>query len=127
MVQGWIDRYVEAWRSNDPDAIGALFAADATYFTHPYRTPWSGRGEIVQGWLRERDDPSSWSAEYQAIASTGNLGVVRGETVYRHPDGSERTRYANLFVIEFEGDGTARSFTEFFMERNPPTRHPGDA
>ena len=27
-VQRWLDRYVEAWRSYDPDAIGDLFAED---------------------------------------------------------------------------------------------------
>jgi ketosteroid isomerase-like protein len=34
-VQQWLDRYVEAWRSYDADAIGELFAEDATYKYHP--------------------------------------------------------------------------------------------
>ena len=35
-VQGWLDAYVEAWRTYDPDAIGTLFAQEATYAYHPY-------------------------------------------------------------------------------------------
>ena len=27
----WLDRYAEAWRSNDADTIGALFTDDAVY------------------------------------------------------------------------------------------------
>jgi hypothetical protein len=30
-VAAWLDAYVAAWRSYDPDAIGALFSKDATY------------------------------------------------------------------------------------------------
>jgi hypothetical protein len=28
-VQDWLDRYVDAWRSYDADAIGELFSEDA--------------------------------------------------------------------------------------------------
>jgi hypothetical protein len=30
-VQTWLDRHVAAWRSNDPDLIGALFTEDVVY------------------------------------------------------------------------------------------------
>ena len=32
----WLDRYAEAWRSNEAATIGALFADDAVYRWHPY-------------------------------------------------------------------------------------------
>src|SRR3712207_9125960 len=35
-LQRWLDAYVDAWRTYDPAAIGALFAEDATYAYHPY-------------------------------------------------------------------------------------------
>ena len=38
-VPRWLDRYVEAWRSYDPDAIRALFSADAEYRYHPWDAP----------------------------------------------------------------------------------------
>jgi len=31
----WLDDYVAAWRSYDPEAIGALFSEDAEYRYHP--------------------------------------------------------------------------------------------
>lgn len=33
----WVDGYVRAWASNDPDDIGRLFTDDATYYTAPFR------------------------------------------------------------------------------------------
>ena len=34
---GWLDRYIAAWKSYDPDAIGDLFSEDAFY---SYRGGW---------------------------------------------------------------------------------------
>ena len=60
-VQPWIDAYVDAWRTYDPEAIGALFAEDASYAYHPYDEGDEvvrGREAIVDDWLGERDDPA---------------------------------------------------------------------
>ena len=48
-VQGWLNRYVEAWRSNDRAVIESLFTEDAVY---SYR-PWDSDEQTVRG--RERD------------------------------------------------------------------------
>lgn len=40
----WTADYVAAWRSNDPGQIGALFGADARYFTNPDSEPRVGPG-----------------------------------------------------------------------------------
>ena len=121
-VQAWIDGYVRAWASGDPGEIGALFAEDARYFTHPFRPPWEGRDEIVRHWAGHPEDPESWQPDYRAIAVTGTTGVVRGTTTYFKDDGSIETQYANVYVIEFDDQGRAREFTEFFMAANPPPR-----
>ena len=54
VVQEWLDRYVAAWEAYDPDAIGALFSADATYRYHPYDEGddvLQGRDAIVRSWI----------------------------------------------------------------------------
>ena len=38
-VQRWLDDYVAAWRSYDPEAIGDLFGEDAEYRYHPWDEP----------------------------------------------------------------------------------------
>ncbi len=91
-VQGWLDRYVEAWHSYDPAAIGDLFAEDATYRYHAYDPePVAGRDAIVADWLDGQDAPGSWEAHYEPFAVEGERAVAVGESRYLKPDGSQRT------------------------------------
>lgn len=115
-VARWVDRYVEAWRTNDPAQIGALFTDDAAYYTAPFREPWRGRDGIVAGWLDRQESPDSWTftSEVQAVADS--LGFVRGVTTYSEPP----VVYSNLWVIRLEPDGRCSEFTEWWMEHKPP-------
>jgi uncharacterized protein (TIGR02246 family) len=110
-VDAWVDRYVAAWQSNDPDDIGALFADDARYFTEPFRDPWVGRDAIVEGWLAIRDEPGTWTFRHETLAVADGAAFVRGRTTYESPE----REYSNLWVIELDGDGRAREFTEWWM------------
>ena len=82
-VQGWLDAYVEAWRTYDPDAIGTLFAQEATYAYHPYdrgEEVVRGREAIVADWLEARYEPSSWEASYGPLVVEGRRAVAEGTT-----------------------------------------------
>ena len=61
-VAQWLANYVDAWRTYDAEAIGALFSTDAVYRFNP----WSegeetvrGREAIVSNWLKEPDATDS--------------------------------------------------------------------
>jgi ketosteroid isomerase-like protein len=110
-VAAWVDRYVEAWRSNDPQQIGGLFTDDASYFTAPHREPWAGRQGIVDGWLDRKDEPDDWTFRYEVLGVDGPTGFVRGWTTYRTD-----SDYANLWVIRLDDQGRAREFIEWWME-----------
>ncbi len=47
----WLERYFDAWASNEPDDVEALFAEDAVYWVDPFREPQRGRDEIVSAWV----------------------------------------------------------------------------
>jgi ketosteroid isomerase-like protein len=111
-VQAWCDAYVEAWRSYDTAAIGALFSADASYAYHPYDEPLRGREAIVAGWLGDRDEPGSWEGSYAPLLIDGDRAIVTGETRY-----SDGKRYSNLWVLRFDDDGRCREFVEWFMKQ----------
>jgi hypothetical protein len=55
-VAEWLDGYVRAWGSYDPDEIGALFSQDAVYAYNPFDEPVRGREAIVASWLDDRDE-----------------------------------------------------------------------
>ncbi len=111
-LQRWIDGYVEAWNSNDPAAIGALFSRDAAYYTAPYRPPWRGRDEIVHQWLDRKDEPGQTEFRWRPIAVTREVAVVQGQTVYRTPPET----YSNLWVIRLDAEGRCTEFTEWWMQ-----------
>jgi len=109
-VEAWLERYVVAWGSNDPEDIAALFTEDAVYYTAPDRDPWSGREAIVREWLARKDEPGAWEFRYEPLAVAGDLAFVRGWTAYRG-----ESDYSNLWVIRLAPDGRSSEFTEWWM------------
>jgi ketosteroid isomerase-like protein len=114
-VDRWLERYVEAWKSGDSDAIGDLFSEEAEYRYQPYADPLRGRAAIVRAWLQEDDPPGTFDAEYRAVAVDGDTAVATGTSTYREP----AKVYDNAFVLRFDGDGRCREFTEWYMQRPP--------
>ena len=108
-VQSWLDRYVAAWRSNDPALIGALFTDDVRYRYHPGDEPVVGRRAVVDSWLENPDEPDSWTADYRAWSVTGDRAAATGETHY-----SNGGHYFNVYLMVLR-DGACAEFTEWFV------------
>ena len=96
-LEQWMDAYVEAWDSNDPEAIAALFTEDAVYDPQTSDGPWHGKEEIIEGWRDAADAPGSWEFEWQPLVETEDLAIITGRTRYLDPP----TVYRNLWVIRF--------------------------
>lgn len=117
--QRWLDDYVAAWRTYEPEAVGALFAEDARYRYHPWDEPIVGRDAIVESWLGDRDEPGSWDARYEPWAIEGVRAVAVGVSRYLGPDRETVDReYHNVFLCRFDGDGRCSEFTELFLRRS---------
>lgn len=111
-TQAWMQAYVHAWASSQPDDIRALFTSAAAYRTTPFAEPWQGVESIVEGWIARGDQPDNWTFRYEVVIDSPPLAVVRGWTSYKDPP----REYSNIFLIEF-GDGQqASSFTEWWMQ-----------
>ena len=90
-VAAWVERYVRAWETNDPAAIGDLFAEHALYYPAPDTEPWRDRDGIVAGWLERKDEPGTWSFRYQVLGVAADLAFVRGWTHYLEPPSASAT------------------------------------
>jgi uncharacterized protein (TIGR02246 family) len=117
-VVAWVDAYVRAWRSNEPDAIGALFTDDATYLASPSSDPAVGREAIVAWWLEHADGPDDATFTYEVIGVDGLRAFVRGITKYRATGDQPERTYDNLWVIDLADDGRAGAFTEWYARRH---------
>jgi uncharacterized protein (TIGR02246 family) len=118
-VARWLTDYVEAWKSNDAEAIGALFSDDCAYRYHPADEPLRGREAIVTSWLEDDpDEPGTFEAAYQPVAVDGDVAVAVGESTYsKTPGGPIVGIYDNCFVLRFDTDGRCKEFTEWYVKR----------
>ena len=115
--QEWLDRYVEAWKTYDPDAIASLWSEDAEYRYHPQDEPVRGRDAIVENWLEEKDDPGTYDAKYEVLAIDGDTHVAQGWSRYfTEPGGAANDEYHNIYVIRFNDRGEATSFIEYWIQ-----------
>ncbi|HUF07039.1 MAG TPA: nuclear transport factor 2 family protein [Candidatus Binatia bacterium] len=118
-VQAWLDRYVEAWRANDPEPIRALFTEDAVYRYRPWDDPEQtvvGSDAIARSWLEEPDDPDAWEAHYEPYAVEGDRAVAVGFSRYLATDTEPERMYQNVYLLRFAPDGRCREFSEFYMQ-----------
>ena len=69
-AQEWLDRYIAAWLSYDPEAIAGLFTEDVVYRYHPTGDPVVGREAVVAAWL---GDPDSADASTRDEPGTRDL------------------------------------------------------
>ncbi|MGH2926068.1 MAG: YybH family protein [Solirubrobacterales bacterium] len=128
-VAGWLDAYVEAWKSYDRAQIEALFAEDVRYRYHPADEPIVGRSDVVDSWLGEgghadassRDAGGTYDASYAPFAIDGDLAVATGASTYASEPGGPVDRvFDNCFVMRFDGEGRCSEFTEWYVERPAP-------
>lgn len=126
-AQEWLDRYVAAWLSYDPDDIASLFSEDIAYRYHPYDEPIVGRDAVVASWLGEsdspdastRDEPGTYEAAYAPVAVDGDVVVATGTSTYfTAPGGPVDSIYENCFVMRFDASGRCREFTDYFLKRH---------
>lgn len=118
-VQAWLDAYVHAWETYDPNAIAALFAEDAICYYHPYDEPVVGREAIVASWINppRRDAPNTYAGHYEPLVVEGSLAVAHGRTQYFREDGkTPRGEFDNIFFLRFDADGRCSEYREWYME-----------
>lgn len=100
----WLDAYVQAWQSYDPQAIGALFAENATYAYQPWDEPVRGREAIVASLNR------AYTTFCQACAMVGSKpGCGRRRAMAEEPNPIDISNLPELLRIAEEVRATRRS------------------
>ena len=115
----WLERYFAAWRSNDPDEVAALFAADAIYSYGPFREPSVGRDAIVARWVSET--PTAFTYRYEPLAALEHGGVAHWSVGFAHPTRAEtRVEVDGILVLTFDDEGRCTEHREWYSSREVP-------
>jgi hypothetical protein len=118
--QNWLDGYVEAWKTYDPEKIAALFADDCEYRYHPNDAGddvLHGRAAIVANWLDNKDPEGTVDAKYEPLAIDGDTHVAQGHSDYFDgPGGPMRDQYFNIYVCNFNDRGECTRFIEYWIQ-----------
>ncbi|HLX55514.1 MAG TPA: nuclear transport factor 2 family protein [Ktedonobacteraceae bacterium] len=118
-VQHWLDAYVLAWKTYDPQAIGELFSENAHYAYEPFSEPIHGRATIVASWLDITDTPGTYDGHYEPIMIEGDCAIASGRSLYFEQDGTTfKAEYSNIFMLRFDADGRCTEFREWYMPRS---------
>jgi hypothetical protein len=109
VVSAWVSSFCKAWESNDPYAVGELFAVDSAFFNEPWAEPWRGREEIVTGWAKFRDMPDLMALDWHPVLITEGLAIIEATSTF--PD----RVVSSLWLLRLDKLGRARQFTEWSM------------
>jgi ketosteroid isomerase-like protein len=117
-VSAWLDRYIQAWKTYDKEAIGALFSDDVLYYYSPFHDPVRGRAAIVASWLEQPDQAGTYDAHYEPVLIEGDRALTNGHSRYFEQDGKTlKTEYDNIFVLRFDEQGRCKEYREWYMEK----------
>ena len=117
-VSAWLDKYVRAWQSYDPQQIGERFTEDASYYPGPFEPPIRGRDAVVSAWLENPDPPGSFEARYEPVAVEGDVAAASGRTIYFGEDRSAiKAEYSNAFLLRFDENGRCAEYREWYMKK----------
>jgi hypothetical protein len=114
-LAAWMETYVRAWTSNQPEDIADLFTEDAVYDPQTSGDTWEGRAEIIEGWQEIGDRPGTWTFEWEPLVDRDDLGIIVGRTEYSDDDAKT---YRNLWVMRFAADHRCTEFTEWWVEED---------
>jgi ketosteroid isomerase-like protein len=117
-ARAWVEGWTAGWENADPDRIGALYAEDAVYRSHPFREPERSARDYA---LRAFDDEELVECRFGEPIVHGNRAAVEYWAVLS-ADGDEET-LAGIAVLRFGEDGRVveqRDYWSMEPGRRPP-------
>lgn len=114
-VRRWMDAYREAWISNAPDAVAALFTDDAVYQPEPFTQSWVGRDEIVRRWTAGISQTVDMT--YDVVVVEDDVAIVHWRVITQNSGDRVRVEYDGLLQLRFAADGRCAEHREWFSRR----------
>ena len=111
LAKRWRDAWMRAWPAKDAASIGALYAADATYRSHPFRDPERSALHYVERCFAEEDEIE---CRFGEPIVTGARAAVEWWASWRER-GADLT-LAGVTVLRFGADGLVAEHTDYWVQ-----------
>ena len=95
----------EAWRQHDVDAIAALYAADCTHRSMPFRPVHEGRAAVADyvRWAFSTEETTE--VRFGTPLVDGDLATVEYWATAVERDGAQPATLAGVGLLRFDADG----------------------
>ena len=114
-VATWMDAYRDAWISNDPAAVAALFTPDAVYSIDAFAEPWRGREEIVRRWTAGIAQQVAFT--FEVVAVEEDVAVVHWNVFTQNVGDPIQVEYDGVLQLRFAPNGCCSEHLEWFFRR----------
>jgi hypothetical protein len=110
----WLDQLGRVWETRDPQAVGALFSADALYQETPFDEPMRGRSAIVEYWSDVPKTQDHIRFSYEILAIGEETGVAHWWASFVRLPAEARVKLDGICAVALDAEGRCTSFREWW-------------
>ena len=111
----WLERFGDAWRHRDPDAVTALFAPGARYQDSPFAEPLDGVEAILDYW-RSASRHSGDDVEFHAevLAFDEDAGIAHWHAEFTAVPAEHHVALDGILLATLDAQGRCTDLREWW-------------
>jgi len=113
----WLTAYGRAWSERDPDAMVALFTAEAAYREDPFASATHGRNAIRAAWVDIAKHQEDIRFAYQILSVDRNHGIAHWTASFVRRPSREIVQLDGILMATFDNAGVCTEFREWWDRR----------
>jgi len=118
-LRNWLDGYKLAWEQANPEAVGTLFAPDATYQISPFFEPLRGRDAIMEYWHRvPHNTQKNIGFDYEILGYSDGMNFVNWWASFDRVSSGKHVELNGIFVLTFEEAGLCKTLQEWWHKQD---------
>jgi uncharacterized protein (TIGR02246 family) len=118
-IRMWLDAYGRAWETRDAQAVGELFAEDATYQETPFVEPMRGRAAIREYWVNAVvRTQEQIRFGYQILAVAEDSCIAHWWASFVRVSTQTQVKLDGIFLLTFTPGNLCSELREWWTRKN---------
>ena len=110
-----LERFGDAWRHRDPEAIGDLFSPSARYQDTPFAEPLDGRDDIRDYWTRAgRHSADDVEFHAEPLAFDDNAGIAHWHAEFTTLPAEHHVALDGILMATLDAQGRCTDLREWW-------------